>query len=69
MNRYIIRENIEWEGYNQWTVFALSSDMAKTLVKLLGKNYSGEKLSIVSERTAKGRKEEGIHKYTSKFEL
>jgi len=48
-------------------VFALSEDRAKTLVKLLGINYSGEKLSIISKKSTKGRKEEGIHKYTIKY--
>ena len=67
MKRYIIREVIPWEGYNEWTVFALSSDHAKTLVGLLGPNYSGEGLSVQSERSAKGRKYEGIHKYTTKY--
>lgn len=68
MKRYIVREIIEWEGYNQWTVFALSEHHAKTLVEFLGPNYTGENLSIISERSAKGRKYEGIHKYTTKYE-
>lgn len=69
MNRYVIREVIPYEGWHQWTVFALSREHAETLIKLLGQNYSGESLTFISERPAKGRKEEGIHKHTSKFEL
>lgn len=67
MNRYIIRENIEWEGWNQWTVFAPTEDEAKSLIRL-DRLYSNNPLSIQSTRSAKGRKEAGIHKHTSHFE-
>ena len=57
MNRYVIRENIPWEGYIQWTVFAENEEEAKSFVKL-DKAYSGESLSVHTTRPAKGRKED-----------
>jgi len=69
MKKYLIREEIPYQGYNQWTVFSISSESAKTIVKMFSHNYSGEPLSIISEKIVKGRKmgTDCIHKYTSKI--
>lgn len=66
MVKYIIREIIEYEGFRQWTVFAQSIEMAFHLIKR-DVRYTGEKLAIQSTKSAKGRKEPGIHKYTQSF--
>lgn len=66
MNKYIVKETIPWEGYNQWTVFALSEEDAKLLIKS-DMRYSSEFLSVTFSKTAKGRKEERIHKFYSDF--
>jgi hypothetical protein len=68
MNRYVIREVIPWEGWNQWTVFAENEELAKALVRM-ERDYCSHSLSVQSRRSAKGRKDAGIHKRTSNFEL
>ena len=68
MNRYVIRENIPYEGWNQWTVFALNEELAKAFIRM-DKRYTGESLQVHTRKPARGRKESGIHKYSSNFEL
>jgi hypothetical protein len=66
MTKFIIREEMPYEGFYQWTVFAESDKNAFDMIKAANE-WHGECLQILSRRPVTGSKIEFIHKRTKKF--
>jgi hypothetical protein len=64
INKYLITQNVPYEGKNTWTVFASTVEEAEEFVLKSNKNLSIYELSFdVLKYNIKGTKFKGIHKY------